>query len=141
MKTQQLVLLLQFAGILHLGLIAAGLSMTRVVNMRAHVAGLPPFLERLFWVYYAFIGFFLVGFGSLTFFFADTLAEGSGLARALCVFMGLFWAARFFVAMFVFDVRPYVTNFGWRLGYWATNIVFTCLPIIYGIAAWKGGTK
>lgn len=141
MKTEQLTVLLQIGGVLHLGLICAGLLMPRVVDMRSHLAVLPSFLQRLFWVYYAFIAFCLVSFGLLSFIYAGTLAAGGGLARAVCAFLAIFWTIRLIAAMFIFDVRPYLTNTFWRLGYGATNIVFTCLPVIYVVAAWKGGAK
>ena len=52
----KLTALLQLAGLLHLGLTLAGATMPRVVGLRAHVATLPEFVRRLFWVYYGFIG-------------------------------------------------------------------------------------
>lgn len=139
MKTTDLTILLQFAGILHLGLLCAGLLMPRAVGLRTHLAGLPVFIRRLFWVYYTFIGLSLVSFGLITFTFAGTLAAGGGLARALCVFLAAFWTVRLVAATFVFDVRPYLTNTLWRLGYHATNVVFVYLPVVYVWAAWMGG--
>ncbi len=130
-----LALLLQVAGVLHLGLMGAGLMMPRVVRMRDHLAALPPFLRQLFWVYYSFIALCLVGFSAITIAFAGTLAAGSMLARALCAFFALFWTLRLLAATFVFDLRPYLTNGYRRIGYHATNIVFAYLPIVYGIAA------
>ena len=128
-------LLLQVAGVLHLGLMCAGLLMPRVVDMRAHLAALPPFIRQLFWVYYSFIGLCLVSFSVITIVFADTLAAGGNLARALCVFFGAFWTLRLIVATCVFDMRPYLTNRVRRLGYHATNIVFAYLPVVYVLAA------
>ena len=130
-----LSLLLQIAGVMHLGLMAAGLLMPRVVNMRAHLVALPAFVRQLFWVYYTFIALCLVSFSAITIVFADTLAAGGTLARALCVFFAIFWTLRLIVATFVFDVRPYLTNPYRRLGYHATNVVFTYLPIVYVLAA------
>jgi len=138
MKTNTLTLLLQLAGILHLGLLCAGLMMPGVVGLRAHLAALPTFIRRLFWVYYAFIGLCLVSFGCLTFALAGSLAAGSVLARSLCVFFAAFWTLRLVVATFVFDLRPYLTNGYRRVGYHATNLVFTYLPVVYLLAAWKG---
>jgi hypothetical protein len=138
MKTN-LVLLLQIAGLLHLGLICAGVLMPRSVGLRTHLATLPPFIRNLFWVYYTFIGLCLASFGIITVVFAETLASGSGLARAMCAFFALFWSVRLFAATFVFDVKPYLTNAFWRLGYHATNITFIYLPIVYAWAALKGG--
>jgi hypothetical protein len=135
-----LILLLQFACLMHLGLICAGALMPRAVNLKNNLAALPPFIRRLFWVYYTFIGLCLLSFGLMTYTFAGTLASGGGLARALCVFLALFWTIRLVAATFVFDVRPYLTNNFWRLGYHATNIVFIYLPVVYAWVAWKGGT-
>ena len=141
MKTPNLTLLLQIAGVLHLGLMCAGALMPRVVNLRTHLAVLPPFIRQLFWVYYSFIGLCLVSFGLITVTFADTLAAGGNLARALCAFLAVFWTVRLIAGTFVFDMRPYLTNFYRRLGYHAINIVFAYLPFIYAWAAWKGGNR
>ena len=113
--------------------------MPRAVNLRANIAALPEFIRRLFWVYYSFIALCLVSFGIITITMAGTLASGSALARILCAFFAAFWTLRLVAATFVFDVRPYLTNPFWRLGYQATNIVFIYLPIVYVLAAWKGG--
>lgn len=139
MKTIHLILLLQIAGALHLGLLCAGALMPRAVRLRQHLAALPPFIRRLFWVYYSFIGLCLVSFGLMTFTFAGTLAAGGTLARALCALLAAFWLVRLFAATFVFDVRPYLTHPLWRLGYHATNVVFVYLPLVYAWTAWNGG--
>ena len=130
-----LTLLLQIAGALHLALMGAGLLMPRIVRMRWHLATLPPFIRQLFWVYYTFIALCLVGFSVITIVFADTLAAGGPLARALCVFFAVFWSLRLAVASFVFDMRPYLTNRYRRVGYHALNIVFAFLPVVYVLAA------
>lgn len=140
MNTNLLTLLLEIAGDLHLGLLCAGALMPRAVNLRRHLAVLPPFIRRLFWVYYSFIGLCLVSFGLITVTFAGTLAAGGGLARAVCAFLAVFWIIRLVAATFIFDVRPYLTNPFWRLGYHATNLVFAYLPAVYAWAALKGGT-
>jgi hypothetical protein len=130
-----LTLLLQIAGVMHLGLMSAGLMMPKVVNVRAHLAELPAFIRQLFWVYYTFIGLCLVGFSVITIAFADVLASGGPLARALCGFLALFWTLRLLVAAFVFDMRPYLTTGYRRAGYHALNLVFAYLPVVYLLAA------
>jgi hypothetical protein len=141
MNTNTLTLLLQFAGILHLGLLCAGLMMPRVVGLRTHLATLPRFIRRLFWVYYTFIGLCLVSFGCLTFTLANTLAEGSTLATAVCLFLAVFWILRLIVATFIFDLSPYLTSLPRQIGYHATSLVFIYLPVVYLLAAWKGTTS
>jgi hypothetical protein len=137
MKTQTLTLLLQIAGVLHLGLIAAGLTMPRAVNLRPQIAGLAPFVRQLFWVYYSFIGLCLVSFGIITFTLARPLAQGGPLAKALCLFLAAFWTLRLIAATFIFDVSPYLKRPALRLGYHATSIVFIYLPALYLLAAFK----
>ena len=77
---------LQLAALLHVGLLCAGLTMPRAVNLRQHLTALPPFIRSLFWVYYTFIGSCLVGFGALTWFAAQAMAAGEPVARALAAF-------------------------------------------------------
>ena len=139
MKALNLTLALEIAGLMHLGLICAGAMMPGVVGMRTHLATLPPFIRRLFWVYYSFIGLCLVSFGTISVLLAPTLAAGGVLARAFCVFLAAFWTLRLIAATFVFDMAPYLTNTYRRLGYHAINIVFVYLPIVYALAAWRGG--
>jgi hypothetical protein len=135
-----ITLLLQLASFTYLGLLAAGLLMPRVVGLREHLRLLPKFIQQLVWVYYLFIGLCLVSFGLGTFLFADQLASGTPLARALCGFLAVFWTARFVVGTFVFDLRVYLTSPWRRIGLTAANLVFTALPFVYGWAALKGGT-
>jgi len=132
-----LVRLLQLAGVLHLGLMCAGLLMPKVVRMRWHLATLPPFIRQLFWVYYTFIGLCLVGFSLITIVFADTLAGCGALARALCAFFAVFWTLRLVVATWVFDMEPYLTNGIRRVGYRVLNLAFVYLPVVYTLAAAK----
>jgi hypothetical protein len=116
--TINLTVLLQVAAVLHIGLMCAGLLMPGVVGMRAHLEVVPPF-----------------AFSAITFAFADTLAAGSDLARALCTFLAVFWTVRLIAATFVFDMRPYLTTGARRLGYHMLNVAFAYLPIVYALAA------
>src|SRR5260221_10942128 len=109
MKTTTLTLLLQIAGVLHLGLLCAGAVMPRAVNLRTHLATLPPFIRRLFWVYYSFIALCLVSFGLITVTLAGTLAAGGNLGRALCAFLALFLTIPLLAPPFIFVVPPYLT--------------------------------
>jgi hypothetical protein len=113
--------------------------MPRSVNLSGHLKSVPPFIRRLFWVYYTFVGLVLVSFGTLTFAFAEEIARGEPVARGLCILMAVFWMVRLVCAVFVFDVRPYLTSALYRIGYQATNAVFGYLLGIYLWAAIFGG--
>jgi hypothetical protein len=131
----KLPLCLQIAGLLHIGLVCAGALMPRAVNLRDHIRGLPMFIRRLFWVYYAFIGLTLISFGIITYALAKPLASGTVLARAVCWFLVAFWTLRLLVSAFIYKVKPYITNAMWCLGYHATNVVFLYLVIVYAWGA------
>jgi hypothetical protein len=133
-----LTMLLKFAALLHASLICAGAAMPKAVNLRAHLDVLPPFVRRLFWVYYTFIGLILVSFGLLTWFYAELMALGAPVARALTLLMAVFWLLRLAIAAFVLDVRPYLVSWRHQLGYHALNVVFVYLTAVYVWAAMKG---
>jgi len=111
------------------------MMMPGVVKVRMHLAPLPVFIRRLFWVYYTFIGLCIISFSVVTIAFAETLAAGGSLARAMCAFFAVFWTLRLAVATWIFDMRPYLTSKARRLGYSFLNLVFVYLPIVYGLAA------
>lgn len=115
--------------------------MPGAVDLQVHLRTLPPFIRRLFVVYFGFIGLILIGFGSLTFFYARVLAGGEPLGWAFCLLCTVFWAVRLIVAAFVLDVRPYLTTRLYRIGYWALNVVFIYLLVVYATALLAGGAK
>jgi hypothetical protein len=124
-------IILKLAALTHLGLIAAGLLMPRATGLWKEVTRLSPFARGLFRTYYCFIGLCLVSFGLGSWFFSAELAGGTPLARATCGFLAAFWLIRLVAAIWVLDVKPYLTNGWWRLGYHATSVVFGSLPFAY----------
>jgi hypothetical protein len=139
MNTTLIITLLKAAGLLHFGILCAGISMPQVIGLRTHLTPLPPFIRNLFWVYYTFIGTCLIGFGLFTYVMAEQLATGTALAKAVLAFFAFFWLLRVIVAAFIFDVTPYLTTKLMRVGYWCTNAVFLYFTLIYALALWKGG--
>jgi hypothetical protein len=129
-----LELAFKFAALAHLGLIAAGALMPRATGLWTDCVKLTPFARTLFRVYYAFIGLCLFAFGVGSWIFADELASGTPLARALCAFLAAFWTLRW-VAALLLDVTPYLVNGWWKTGYAATNVVFCILPFLYAWSA------
>jgi hypothetical protein len=130
----KLELALKLCALVHLGLIVAGGLMPFATGLWSETKRLSPFAARLFRVYYAFIGLCLFSFGAASWIFAAELASGTAFARAVCAFLAVFWTIRLIAAGFL-DVRPYLVNGWWRLGYTTTNIVFSLLPFVYGWGA------
>ena len=122
-------------GVLHFVILIASALTPRVLDWRANLASLHPFLRRLFWVYGSFIVFVIISFGTLTLLRADELASTLPLARSVCAMIALFWLARLAAQFFVFDARPFLTTAFRRVGYHGLTVVFSALVFIYGCAA------
>ena len=127
--------LLQIAAIVQLTILIASALVPRILDWRRNLAGLQPFLRKLFWVYGCFIVLTIIGFAVLTLRNADAMAAGDSVARSLCAFIAIFWAARLLVQLAVFDARPFLTNAFYKVGYDALTFSFIFLMLVYGRAA------
>ena len=127
--------LILLGGLIHFGILIASALTPGVLEWRRHLAQLPTLLRQLFWVYGSFIVFVIVAFGSLSLTHAGALASGEPLARSICAFIALFWAARLAVQWFVFDASPFLANAFLKVGYHTLTLAFVILTLIYGCAA------
>jgi hypothetical protein len=125
------VIVLKLAALAHIGLLVAGQMMPFVTGLWAELRKLAPFPRRLFCVYYAFVILCVVAFGLGSWFFAGDLASGTTPTRWICAFLTVFWLIRLVAALWIFDVRPYLTNNWLRLGHHVTNVVFAMMPMVY----------
>jgi hypothetical protein len=128
-------LLLQFAAVLQLLILIASALTPRVLDWRTNFSALHPFLRKLFWVYGAFTVMVIIAFATLTSFHAEAMAAREPVARSLCAFIAIFWGARLFVQFAIFDPRPFLTNWFYKLGYYALTVIFAFLVFVYGKAA------
>lgn len=127
-------MLLHLAAALQLSILIASSLTPRALDWRTNLRGLHPFLRRLFWVYGVFIVMVIIAFATLTFLHAGAMAAGEPVARSLCIFIALFWAARLSVQFFVFDARPFLTNWFYKIGYHGLAVIFSALVLIYSLA-------
>jgi len=128
-------LFLQLAAAVQLLILTASALTPRVLDWRNNLAALPPFLRKLFWVYGVFIVIVIIAFATLTFRHADAMAAREPVARSLCAFVAVFWGARLFVQFAIFDPRPFLTNWTYRVGYHALTFTLAFLVLVYGKAA------
>lgn len=126
---------LRCAGLMHFAVLLASALTPRALDWRSNLASLHPFLRRLFWVYGSFIVLVIVSFGTLTLLFAPRLASGDELGSALAAVIAVFWLARLGVQLFVFDARPFLTNWFYKTGYHALTLVFIFFVLVFGSAA------
>ena len=127
--------LLLLAGLLHLAITTAGLTMTLVLNWRRNLAALDALTRHIIWTHGGFVLLTIVGFGVVSLAFPHALASGEPLARAVCGFIAAFWLVRLLIAFFLFDATPHLTSLPLKLGYHGLTVVFTFFVLCYGAAA------
>jgi hypothetical protein len=107
----------------------------QVLEWKASLAKLEGLLRQLIWVHGAFIVLVIIGFGILSLMFAKELASGTPLARGMCGFIAIFWAARLVVQFFVFDAKSHLKTTFLKLGYHSLTLVFIYHAAVYSWAA------
>ena len=92
----------------------------------------------LFWkgvlVTLAYTAGTIIAMGLVSLCCAHDLASGSALARAVCGYIALFWAARL-VLQRTYDFRPHLGSLWLRLGYHALTPLFVFFVVFYGCLA------
>lgn len=126
-------------GVLHFGILIASALTPNVLDWRRELSKLDPLSRQLVWVHGAFIVLVIVAFGVLSVTHAAELANGTALARAVCAFIAIFWAARLGVQFLVFDAQPKLTTRFLRIGYRALTVVFAFLAVVFCVAAMNSG--
>lgn len=130
-------LALYFASICHFGILIASATAPKALNWNTHLEKLPLLLRQMFWVYGVFIVLMIISFGTITLFFVPEIIEGSRMARAVCMIITLFWAARLIVQFFIFDAKPWLTNWVFKVGYHTLTLVFIYLTGTYAWFAFR----
>jgi len=86
-------------------------------------------------VYGVFIVITIVGLGSLSLRFPQTLIDGSPMSRYLCGFIAVFWLVRLVIQLFVFDMKLVLNTRLLRSGYHVLTLVFIYFVLVYRLGA------
>ena len=114
-------------------LIASALVPFRL-NWQHELRSLSRLHRQMYWVYGGYIMLSIVAFALISLFHSKELASGSGLARAFCSYVAVFWGVRV-VLQGVFDVKAHLTAWWLKVGYHGLTLLFISFTLIYGWAA------
>lgn len=103
--------------------------------MRERLAGVPRFIQQIFYVHWIYIVIVLGMFAALCFGFAPELAGASRLGRFLSGFMCGFWLLRIGLQVVYYDREIRRENRVLDLFYVGSLMV---LVAVFGVAAWGG---
>lgn len=122
------------AGFGQLGILVASVLVPLRLNWREEFRSLSRLHRQMYWVYGGYVVLSIVAFGLICVFNANELASGSGLARAFCGYVAVFWGVRLALQA-VLDVREHLTRWWLRSGYSALTVLFTGFTIVFAWAA------
>ena len=126
--------LISLAGLAQLGILVASAMVPSKLNWKAELSCLSRLHRQMYWVYASYIVLSIVSFSIISLLHPVELSSGSGLARAVCAYIAVFWGLRL-ALQGVFDVKDYLENALLRLGYHALTLVFLGLTLVYGYSA------
>jgi len=131
---EKLPALIFAAGLIQWSILAASAVVPFQLEWKTALSGLPRLLRQLFWIYGGYVVLGIVANGALCIFFADDLANGSPLSRALCAYIAIFWGVRFALQA-VMDAKPFLTAWWIRTGYHLLTVLFAAVTAILSWAA------
>lgn len=134
MQTRDLILI---GGIIHLGILGAGLVMTRVLQWKTELKKLNPLSEHIIWTHGMYVWLTILAFGLVSVFQVEALAT-SRLGSFICAFISIFWGIRVAIQFFYFDAKPYLTSFPLKLGFHGLTVCFIYMTLAYGWVAGQG---
>jgi len=134
MTRELLVRLLMIAGVGQLSVLVAAALVPLRLNWRQELAVLSRLHRQMYWVYGGYVVLAIVAFGVITLSSAEELASGSGLARAFCGYVAVFWGIRLCLQA-VLDVKEHLTTWWLRAGYYTLTVLFLFFTLVYGGAA------
>jgi hypothetical protein len=117
-------------------LVASALVPIRL-NWKSELAGLSMLHRQLYWVYGGYVVLSIVALGLISLLNSAELASGSGLARAFCAYVAIFWGVRCLLQA-VFEVKEHLIAWWLRLGYHTLTLLFVAFTTVYAWAAFHG---
>jgi len=132
--TEHLSQLIFLAGIGQLCVLIASALVPFRLDWSSIFVSLPKLHRQMYWTYGGYVVLSIVAFGLISLFHADALAAGSGLARAMCGYIAVFWGIRICLQA-VFDVKEFLTAWWLTAGYHLLTLLFLSFTVIYGWAA------
>ena len=126
--------LIMFCGFLHFGILIASALVPFRLNWKEELSCLSKLHRQMYWTYGGYVVLSILAFAYISVFNSREIARGSGLARAFCAYVAIFWGIRVCLQG-VFDVKAHLTAWWLLAGYHTLTLLFLGFTIVYGMAA------
>ena len=121
------------AGIGHLIIVCASMSIPYLLNWREDLAKLRPLNREIFWTYAGYIFTTNLSLGLVSILAANDLVTKSSLALAISLYALFYWGVRLFIQLFIFDRVDIPQKFWYKTGDVMITLLFAYLTITYGL--------
>lgn len=127
-------ILVVLAGLTQFAIAATSLAIPRLLDWKTEVAQLGGLTRRVFWTYAGYILGTNIAFGVVSVFAPAWLTDGTGLARAVCAFIAVYWGARIVVQFAAYrEFEPVGRKYTIAKVMYLTGFAF-CTVVYGGIA-------
>jgi hypothetical protein len=124
------------AGILQIVLVAGSLLIPKLLNWKGELAVVSPLIRQIFWTYAGYILVTNFSFGLISVLSPASLVDGSFLASAVTLFIGLYWLTRILIQFFYFDRKTAPKGWIYTTGEVGLVVMFVFFTIVYLYAFW-----
>ena len=122
---------LWLAAVGHFCVLCASFQVPYRLNWKEELPKLSPFNHKLMYVYGGFTVLTIFAFGVLTFLLHDEMLRGERAARALAVFIAVYWTARIGVDALYYDHRDWPVGRQFVVGHFLLTGLFCALAVTY----------
>lgn len=125
--------LLFIAGLIQISILSASLLVPFVLDYTNAFSALKPMVRKLMWVYGVYLAGTILFLGLLSTLYPDELLTG-GVMNFILVFYLIFWGARLYLQLFIYEMKEHLITWWMRLGYHMLTVAFTYLSAVYTAA-------
>lgn len=126
--------LIFYAGIGQLSVLVASSLVPFQLDWKKELGVLSKLHRQMYWVYGGYVVLSIIAFGLISVLHSGELAAGSGLARAFCAYVAVFWGVRVGL-QWVFDVKGHLGKWWLKVGYHLLTLLFVGFTVVFGYAA------
>lgn len=125
--------LLFIAGLIQISIMSASLLVPFVLDYTNAFSALKPMVRKIFWVYGVYLAGTILFLGLLSTIYPEDLMTG-GVMNFILAFYLIFWGARLYLQLFVYEMKEHLREWWMKLGYHMLTIAFTYLTGVYAFA-------
>jgi hypothetical protein len=127
--------LIRVAGVGQLGILVASALVPFQLDWKNIFSPLPRLHRQMYWTYGGYVVLAILFNGVVCLAAPAELADGGRLARLVCGYIAVFWGVRL-VLQAGFDVKPFLTTWWLRVGYYLLTVLFAAFTALFAYAAW-----